>query len=111
MVEYSLSLDSIFGSLADPTRRDILRRVAKRELTVSQVAVPYDLSLAAVSKHLKVLEAAKLIIKRRRGKQLYVQLSPAALKSAEAYLHQYAQMMSNHYDSLETFINKGENHG
>jgi DNA-binding transcriptional ArsR family regulator len=60
MVEYTPSLDSIFGSLADPTRRDILQRVAGRELTVSQIAEPYDLSLAAVSKHLKILERAKL---------------------------------------------------
>jgi DNA-binding transcriptional ArsR family regulator len=49
MVEYTLSLDSVFGSLADPTRRDILKRVSSSELSVSEIAQSYDLSLAAVS--------------------------------------------------------------
>ncbi len=111
MVEYVLNLDSVFGSLADPTRRDILRRVSATELTVSQVALPYNLSLAAVSKHLKVLEAAKLIIKRRRGKQHYIQLSPAGLKSAEAYLHHYAQHLSTQMESLDNYLTKEKHHG
>ncbi|MDB5179319.1 MAG: ArsR family transcriptional regulator [Patescibacteria group bacterium] len=89
MIEYSLQLDSIFGSLADPTRRDILRRVAGVELSVSEIAQPYNLSLAAVSKHLKILEKAKLVIKRRQGKQQFVQASPVAIKGAARYLEFY----------------------
>jgi DNA-binding transcriptional ArsR family regulator len=85
MVEYTLSLDSIFSSLADPTRRDILRRLINQELTISEIAKPYDLTFAAVSKHLKVLEKAQLIIKRRRGKEQMVQVSPLALKDAADY--------------------------
>jgi DNA-binding transcriptional ArsR family regulator len=67
MVEYTLSLDSIFSSLADPTRRDILRRLITQELSISELAKPYDITFAAVSKHLKVLERAQLIIKRGHG--------------------------------------------
>jgi DNA-binding transcriptional ArsR family regulator len=93
MVEYTLSLDSVFGSLADPTRRDILKRVSSSELSVSEIAQPYDLSLAAVSKHLKVLEKARLIIKRRRGKQHLVRLSPGALANATDYLEWYQEFM------------------
>ena len=93
MVEYTLSLDSVFGSLADPTRRDILKRVSSSELSVSEIAQPYDLSLAAVSRHLKVLEKAKLVIKRRRGKQQLVRLAPQALANATEYLQWYQQFM------------------
>jgi DNA-binding transcriptional ArsR family regulator len=108
MVEYTLSLDSIFGSLADPTRRDILRRVAENELSVGEIAKPYDLSLAAISKHLKVLERAKLIIKRRRGKEQVVSLYPAAFKSAEEYLQWYQRLWNTRLDSLEDYLAKEE---
>ena len=82
MVECTLNLNSIFGSLADPTRRDILNRVSQEELSVSEIAEPYQLTFAAISKHLKILEKAHLIIKRRHGKQAMVQASPTALKEA-----------------------------
>lgn len=111
MVEYALDLDDIFGSLSDMTRRDILRRVAKREMTVTQVARPYGLSLAAISKHLKVLERARLIVKRKRGKQHFVQLSPAAFKDAAEYLRFYAQFWESQFDSLEQYLRKEANNG
>jgi DNA-binding transcriptional ArsR family regulator len=106
MVEYTLSLDSIFGSLADPTRRDILRRVSDSELSVGEIARPYDLTFAAVSKHLKVLEKAKLIIKRRQGKEQIVSLAPQALADATEYLDWYRQFMEVRYDSLANYLNK-----
>jgi DNA-binding transcriptional ArsR family regulator len=108
MVEYTLSLDSVFGSLADATRRDILQRVAERELSVSEIAQAYDLTLAAVSKHLKVLEKAKLVSKRRHGKQQLVQLSPAALTPAADYLEAYRQMWETRLDALEEYLSKEE---
>lgn len=89
MVEYTLDLDSVFGSLADPTRRDILQRVARSELSVSEIAEPYDLSLAAVSKHLKDLQKAGLVVKRRKGKQRLVAMAPEALAPAADYLASY----------------------
>jgi DNA-binding transcriptional ArsR family regulator len=106
MVEYTLNLDEVFGCLADPTRRDILERVTEAELTVSEIALPYDVSLAAVSKHLKILERAKLILRRKQGKHQYVQADPTALKQAQEYLDQYAQMLTERYDGLEIYINK-----
>lgn len=108
MVEYAVRLDNVFGSLADPTRRDILRRVARRELTVGEISSNYDMSLAAVSKHLKILERARLIMKRRRGKQQLVRLSPAALHEASDYLEWYGQFMNERFDSLEEYLKKGE---
>ncbi|HET7320037.1 MAG TPA: metalloregulator ArsR/SmtB family transcription factor [Candidatus Saccharimonadales bacterium] len=104
MVEYTFPLDSMFGSLADPTRRDILERVAKAELTVSEIALPYDMSLAAVSKHLKILERAKLVIKRRRGKEQLVSMNAQGLADANSYLQQYKEMWEQRLDSLGEYL-------
>jgi DNA-binding transcriptional ArsR family regulator len=104
MVEYALNLDSIFGSLADVTRRDILQRVLDRELTVSEVAAPYDMSLAAVSKHLKILEHARLIVKRRRGKQQLVTAAPEAVKTAADYLQEYEALWEERFSALDTLL-------
>ncbi len=106
MVEYILNLDTIFGSLSDATRRNILQRVALRELTVSEIAEPYKLSLAAISKHLAVLEKARLIVKQRRGKQQIVSISPAAFKSVSEYIKPYDQMWADRFDALEVIINR-----
>jgi DNA-binding transcriptional ArsR family regulator len=106
MVEYTLNLDSIFSSLSDPTRRDILRRVSEQQLSVGAIARPYDLTFAAVSKHLKVLETAKLIIKRRQGKEQIVSLAPQALADAAEYLDWYRQFMEVRYDSLANYLSK-----
>lgn len=107
MVEYALSLDSVFSSLADPTRRDILRRVSNQELSVGEIAQPYNLTFAAISKHLKVLEKAKLIIKRRRGKEQMVRIAPQALKEADDYLEFYRQLWESRFDSLEDYLKAG----
>lgn len=108
MVEYSLQLDTIFAGLADPTRRAILERVRHVELTVTEIANDYDISLAAVSKHLKILESAQLIVKRKEGRKQMVRIAPQALQSAEEYLEQYRQMWQGRYNKLEELLNKGE---
>ena len=105
-MEQAINLDIIFGSLADPTRRDILRRVATQEMSVSQVAKPYDLSLAAISKHLKILEKAKLIMKSRRGKQHYVRLAPYAFRDAVEYLEWYRLSWEQRMDALEELLKR-----
>jgi DNA-binding transcriptional ArsR family regulator len=104
MVEYTLSLDSIFASLADPTRRDILRRLINQELSISDIAKPYDITFAAVSKHLMVLEKARLIIKQRRGKEQMVQVSPLAIKDAADYLENYRLLWDERFQSLDKLL-------
>ena len=104
MVERQAQLDSIFGSLADTTRRDILRRVAGEELSVGEIASPYDMSLAAVSKHLMVLEKARLVTKRRKGKMQVVALSPAALADAAKDLERYREIWESRLDRLEKYL-------
>jgi DNA-binding transcriptional ArsR family regulator len=108
MVEYTFSLDNTFGALADPTRRDILRRVSSSELSVGQLAGFYDLTFAAVSKHLKVLERARLVIKRRRGRQQMVSLAPRAFADAAEYIEWYRALWETRLDSLEQFLNEGK---
>lgn len=107
MVEYSMQLDNVFGSLADPTRRDILSRLQLGELNVSEIASVYDVSLAAISKHLKILEQARLIRKRRQGKERLVSLEPATMRQAAEYLQQYEQLWNDRLDRLDEFL-KGQ---
>lgn len=104
MVEYNTKLDAIFQSLADPTRRDMLRRLAPGEQTVGELARQYKLSFASVSKHLQVLERAKLVRKKRSGREQRVTLSPAGLKQADKYLEQYRVMWEEKLDRLEIFL-------
>jgi DNA-binding transcriptional ArsR family regulator len=106
MVDYALDLNSIFASLADATRRDILKRVAKKALSIGEIAKPYRLTLAAVSKHLMVLQKAKLIIKQRQGKEQIVRLSPLALKDASDYLRHYEAIWNKRFDSLDKLLKK-----
>lgn len=104
MVEYTLQLDNIFASLADPTRRDILARISRGELPVGELAKNYSISLAAISKHLKVMEHAKLIVKRKEGKKQMVSLAPEALMTADEYLEQYRRMWQSRFDKLDELI-------
>ncbi len=108
MVKYN-NLNSIFSSLADPVRRDIVDRVSRGELTVTEIAKPYSMSLPAVSKHLRVLQAARLIKKQKRGKQQYVTLSPVAVQQAATYLQHYHQFWEDKLDSLERHLKKKGN--
>lgn len=104
MVEYNTTLDDIFHSLADPTRRDILRRLSPGEQTVGELAGHYDLTFSAVSKHLQVLERARLVRKRRNGREQRVELSPAGLKQADKYLEQYRKSWEEKLDKLEVLL-------
>lgn len=90
MVEYKLQIDNIFSALADPIRRDILERTTEAELTVNQIALDYDVSLAAISKHLKVLLEADLIRKRKDGRYIYVSARPDGLLEATEYINGYS---------------------
>ena len=104
MVNYTISLDTVFGSLADPTRRDILDRLRLGELNVSEVAEPYSMSLPAISKHLKILERAKLIHKRREGREHIVAIEPTTMRQAAHYIQQYERMWNERFDRLDKLL-------
>jgi DNA-binding transcriptional ArsR family regulator len=103
-------LDSVFHALSDVTRRSILRDVAVSEKTVGEVARPYSMSLAAVSKHLKVLEQAELIARERRGNFQIVRLKAANLRPAEEWLAYYETFWRDTLDALQTHL-EGEDDG
>jgi DNA-binding transcriptional ArsR family regulator len=104
MVEYNSHLDGLFGSLADPIRRDILQRLVHAQHTISQLAENYEMSFAAVAKHLNVLEKAKLIVKRRNGKEQIVCIAPDALRDASFYLAQFEELWNYRFDALDTIL-------
>src|SRR5262245_14050813 len=101
------SLDLIFQALADPTRRAILKSVSRRERTVTELAKPFRMSLAAVSKHLKVLDRAKLIHRRKRGSFYYVRLNAEALMTAEEWIAHYQKFWEARLGSLSSMLEKG----
>lgn len=108
MVECTVPLDRVFHSLADATRRDILRRLSQAEQTIGELAKPYAMSLAAIAKHINVLEAAGLVLKRRSGKQKVVCIVPTTLKAAEAHLSEYEKLWAARFDALEALLNDTE---
>jgi DNA-binding transcriptional ArsR family regulator len=106
VVECYAPLDLIFQSLADATRRDILRRVSRAEQTISQLAGRYPMSLAAIAKHISVLERAGLVTKEREGKEKIVRIVPKTIRAAEDHLSQYEKLWAARYDALEVLLNQ-----
>jgi DNA-binding transcriptional ArsR family regulator len=107
MVEYSSSvLDRTFGALADPTRRRILAHLAKGEECVTDLARPYAMSLAAVSKHLIVLEKAGLVRRRRKGRVHSLRLEAKPMREAQAWISQYREFWEGNLDRFEDYLNK-----
>ena len=104
MVKYTILLDKVFQALSDPTRRDILERVAHCEMQAGELAAKYDTSFAAISKHLKVLENAGLVCRRKDGRRHFVSLEPEALGQADRYLERYRRMWESRYDKLEKLL-------
>lgn len=99
-------LDRIFHALSDPTRRSILTSISSKESTVSEIARPYRMSLAAVSKHLKVLESAGLIDRKRVGSFQVVSLRAESLKSAAEWLSFYEKFWNTKLDALKDLLEK-----
>ncbi len=102
MVEYNEThLDRVFHALADPTRRLLLERLAAGERKVGELAEPFPMSLAAVSKHVRVLEQAGLVERRIEGRAHYCRLQPEPLAAAEQWLSFYEGFWSQRLNALE----------
>lgn len=97
-------LTSTFAALADPTRRAILARLAEGETTATELAEPFDMSLPAVTKHLKVLERAGLITRSRDAQRRPCRLEAAPLKEATEWIAQYRQFWEERLDRLEGYL-------
>lgn len=101
-------LDSTLYALSDSTRRSILGRLAQKECTVNEIAEPYEMSLAAVSKHLKVLESANLIIKKKEGRSYKCRMNYEPLTEVEKLISEYRQFWEARFDELENFISESK---
>ncbi len=99
-------LDLVFHALSDSTRRAILYDVSKKDKTVSEIARPYKISLAAVSKHINVLEKAKLVERKKQGSFQIVSLNAEALKSAEEWILYYQQFWGPRLEALKDFLER-----
>jgi DNA-binding transcriptional ArsR family regulator len=107
MVEYSSTLlDRTFGALADPTRRRILAQLARGEECVTDLARPHAMSLAAVSKHLMVLEKAGLVRRRRDGRVHSLALEAKPMREARAWIDRYRRFWEGNLDQFEKYLDK-----
>jgi len=101
-------LDSVFHALADPTRRAMVRGLATGERTVGELAAPHPISLAAASKHVKVLERAGLVQRTVQGRRHVCRLEPAPLAAATEHLRHYERFWNDRLDALENFVTEEE---
>jgi DNA-binding transcriptional ArsR family regulator len=97
-------LDQVFAALADPTRRAILAMLLEDDMAVTDVAEPFDMSLAAISKHLGVLERSGLISQERRGRVKWCKLEPDALRAASVWMQGFGQFEPVNLDAFERFL-------
>jgi len=101
-----MTLDHTFRALADPTRRAILDRLARGEATVGELADPFDISLPAISRHLKVLEQASLISNERCGKQRRCRIKTEALSAAAVWLDFHRRFWSGSFERLDAHLRR-----
>lgn len=97
-------LDTVFAALADPTRRRILSMLLEDDMAVTDVAEPFEMSLAAISKHLAVLTNAGLISQEKRGRLKWCKLEPDALRDASVWMHGFGQFDQLDLDGFERFL-------
>ncbi len=98
------ALNRVFHALSDPTRRAILARLASRPCTVGELSEPFDISLNAVSKHLKTLERAGLVSREVRGREHHLKLKPKALANAYDWLALYERFWNERLDALAALV-------
>lgn len=100
------TLDHVFAALADPTRRAILTMLLEDDMAVTDVAEPFEMSLAAISKHLSILSRAGLISQEKRGRVKWCKLEPDALKEASVWMQGFGQFDPVNLDAFEAFLER-----
>ncbi len=99
-------LDLIFAALGDPTRRAILSMLLEDDMAVTDVAEPFEMSLAAISKHLTILTRAGLIAQEKRGRVKWCKLDPDAMRAASVWMQSFGQFDEIDLDGLERFLER-----
>ncbi len=100
----SSELDTVFAALADPTRRSILTMLLEDDMAVTDVAEPFEMSLAAISKHLTILTRAGLIAQEKRGRVKWCKLQPDAMRAASVWMQGFGQFEPVNLDAFERFL-------
>jgi DNA-binding transcriptional ArsR family regulator len=103
-MDAQMTLDTAFSALADPTRRALLARLALGEATVMELARPFAMTQPAISRHLKVLEGAGLIVRRVEGTKRPCRLAPAAIAEIDQWLAMLRQALTANYDRLDAVL-------
>ena len=111
VVQRSASLDHVFHALADPTRRAMLRTLASGDRHIGELAAPFNMSFAAVCKHVKVLESAGLIRRKRQGRRHVCRIEPSPLAAAEKWLRYYEHFWTMRLDALEALLKEEDQKG
>lgn len=97
-------LDQVFSALADPTRRAILNMLLEDDMAVTDVAEPFEMSLAAISKHLMILTRAGLIAQEKRGRVKWCKLEPDAMRAASVWMQGFGQFEPVNLEAFERFL-------
>lgn len=103
---YQAHLDKAFGALSHPIRRGILARLANGEATVTELARPYNVSAPAITKHMRILEEAGLLSRRRDGREHHCRLETRRMQEAERWLERYIQFWEGSLDRLDNYLQK-----
>ena len=104
MVKSSATIDRSLTAIADPTRRDILDRLARGPATITELARPYDISLPGLMKHVRILEEAELVQTRKQGRSRECSLGPRRLDDVNDWVDAYRQRWERRIDRLETYM-------
>lgn len=104
MAKYNASLDQLFAALSHPTRREIVRQTLESPKTVSEIAAQFDHSLVTISKHLKVLEKANLIIRAKSGRTHWIRAQTNSLKEIDAWVSDYRKFWTDALDRLDIYL-------
>jgi DNA-binding transcriptional ArsR family regulator len=99
-----VNFDAVFGALSDPTRRRIVERLARRPLTVGEIAADFEISQPAISKHLRVLEEAGLMKRDIIGRTHHCRLEPKAMRAASSWLESQERFWSAAFDRLDSYL-------
>lgn len=100
------NLNAVLAAIADPSRREIIARLVEGPARVTEIAEPFDMSLNAVSKHLKVLEGAGLVSREKQGREHVITVKPEPLRLVKTWLHEYEKFWSEHLDKVEAHFKK-----
>jgi DNA-binding transcriptional ArsR family regulator len=107
MVQYPRQLDSAFAALSDPTRRGVLERLGRGDASITDLAQRVDMTLTGMKKHVRTLEAAKLVTTEKQGRVRVVRLGPQRLDQAAAWIEKYREMLDGRLDRLGAFLERG----